>query len=91
MSMVKDGYGLPFFSITPPFYAKNNLSSLRYTTFVEESISDLLAKARILETEKPPYCVNPLTVSDKTAKYRLVLDLRPLGNQVQIRESEDSG
>ena len=80
MNMVRFGYRLPFSALPPPFYAKNNLSSLSHTAFVEESISDLLAKKCILQVYGPPHSVSPLTVSAKRTKLRLVLDLRHVNN-----------
>ena len=82
IDIVKNGYKLPFVSTPPPFYAKNNKSSLENQTFVTESITNLLQNKCIIETKTAPYCVNPLTVATKS-KLRLVIDLRHVNKYVQ--------
>ena len=68
LSMIKNGYFLPFHSEPPPFYAKNNESSLKNKKFVEDTISELLVNKCIEEVSDVPYCVNPLTVGGREAK-----------------------
>ena len=76
LNIVKDGYRLPFLNLPPPFYARNNLSSLSHECFVERTIKELLEKNCVIEVASPPFCVNPLTVASRGDKLRLVLDLR---------------
>ena len=75
LSIIKNGYILPFTSNPPAFYAKNNRSSLLHPDFVESEIENCLKKSYIIETDQPPFCCNPLTVAEGK-KLRLVLDLR---------------
>ena len=75
LSVIKNGYCLPFITNPPPFFAKNNLSSLRHKQFVESEIANCLKKSYIVEVSTMPYCCNPLTVAENK-KLRLVLDLR---------------
>ena len=75
LSIIKNGYILPFVTTPPKFYAKNNQSSLRHKDFVESEIENCLRKSYIVETDGIPYCCNPLTVAEGK-KLRLVLDLR---------------
>ena len=82
-SVVDNGYIIPFKSIPPPFYAKNNKSSLDNSKFAEKAIEDLLQKGAIREVFEKPYCTNPLTVSEKNSKLRLVLDLRHVNKFVK--------
>ena len=57
----------------------NNQSSLTNKNFVEESISILLKCGSILEAEKAPEVINPLSVSTNVSgKKCLILDLRYL-------------
>ena len=82
LNVLKFGYYLPFTSLPPPSIEKNNQSSLRHPDFVSQSIAKLLKFKCIKEVETPPYCVNPLTVSEGK-KLRLVLDLRNVNPYLQ--------
>lgn len=75
IDVIESGYKIPFVETPPPFYAKNNRSSLDHPEFVKSAILDLLRKHCIAEVDTPPHCCNPLTVA-KGKKLRLVLDLR---------------
>ena len=55
---------------------RNNASSRNDPEFVQKSIDELLVSRAIVEVPKPPAVVNPLSVSTKHGKKRLVLDLR---------------
>ena len=72
---IEYGYKIPFEHEPPPFFVKNNRSSLNHAPFVETAIDELLRKQCIIEVDSQPYCCNPLTVSEGK-KLRLVLDLR---------------
>ncbi|XP_066927319.1 uncharacterized protein [Clytia hemisphaerica] len=76
LGVVREGYKIPFESNPPPFYAKNNASSLKNDHFVKDSIKKLLEDSCIEKVSEPPYCINPLTVAERNSKLRLVLDLR---------------
>lgn len=82
LDIIKNGYKLPFNNTPPPFYAKNNASSLKNKEFVEQSINKLLLDGRIKEVKEPPFCVNPLTVAEKHSKLRLVIDLRHINSYI---------
>ena len=61
----------------------NNQSALKNKDFVEESISELLKCGSIIEAEKPPEVINPLSVSiNSSGKKRLILDLRYVNGHV---------
>ena len=61
----------------------NNQSALRNKDFIKESISELLKCGSILEAEKPPEQINPLSVSkNSSGKKRLILDLRYVNTHV---------
>ena len=82
MSVIENGYRLPFTSECPTFFAENNASSLRNYNFVTQTIEDLLRSKCIVETGEMPHCCNPLTVSE-THKKRLVLDLRHVNKYLE--------
>ena len=44
--------------------------------FVTEAILELLTTKRVIEVPSPTHIVNPLSVSTKGTKKRLILDLR---------------
>ena len=76
LNVLSQGYILPLTAVPPKFYAENNKSSLKHREFVEGAIKDLLKGGLVAEVGIPPHCCNPLTVSEKGGKLRLVIDLR---------------
>ena len=80
-SIIEEGYIIPLGTAPPPFFAKNNQSSMRNKQFVEEAISKLLRYGSIEELSQRPFCCNPLTVAE-SSKLRLVLDLRHVNQYV---------
>ena len=84
-NIIKNGYKLPFVQEPPPFYAKNNRSSLCNPQFVTSTIEQLLRDQCIKEVDDIPYCVNPLTVAKK-GKPRLVLDLRHVNEHIHVNK-----
>ena len=47
LSIIKNGYAIPFVANPPPCYAKNNRSSLRHQDFVDSGIRNYLEKSYI--------------------------------------------
>ena len=77
LSVIKDGYVVPFNQVPPSRDLKNNNSVLTHGDFVEEAINELIFSGRVLELKQKPHVVNPLSVSvQKSGKKRLILDLR---------------
>ena len=77
LSIIQDGYRLPFETIPSGNVLNNNMSSLHYPKFVEETILELSHSYRVVEVQAPPYVVNPLSVSvQPNGKKKLILDLR---------------
>ena len=67
--------------IPPEFTSRNNRSALDHSEFVNEAILELLHSARVMELNRPPHVVNPLSVSiQPNGKKRLILDLRYINN-----------
>ena len=62
--IIDRGYIIPFKSIPPSAFLKNNRSSLSHCDFVIEAINKLLVTGSIKEHNSPPHVVNPLTVSE---------------------------
>ena len=85
LNIIKNGYILPFTELPPPFYAKNNASSLRNKRFVDTAITELLNKGMIEELDHRPFVCNPLTVAEGK-KLRLVLDLRHINDYLIIEK-----
>ena len=70
---IEFGYKLPLLQIPPPFFAKNNISAIQESAFVESAISELLSLECISEVFTPPAVINPLSVSiQKSGKKRLI-------------------
>ena len=77
LSVVRDGYKIPFAALPPPKLSSNNTSALKDTYFVSEAISDLLRTKCVEILDHQPDIVNPLSVSvQRSGKKRLILDLR---------------
>ena len=83
LNVIRDGYMIPLVTTPERASFKNNKSALRNKNFVDEAICELLATGRIVETDKAPYVVNPLSVSTSSSgKQRLILDLRHVNKHV---------
>lgn len=70
---IVNGVKINFETIPPRAMYKNNNSALRRADFVVSEIERLLKVGCIEEQEVPPYVTNPLTVSENSGKYRLIL------------------
>jgi hypothetical protein len=76
LDVIENGYKIPFLTQPESVCLKNNKSALDNSDFVRSEISKLLDKGCISEVSDRPLVVNPLTVSCKKDKKRLVLDCR---------------
>ena len=77
LSVVHDGYKIPFVALPPPKVSSNNTSALKDSLFVSEAISDLLRTKCVEILDHQPDIVNPLSVSiQPSGKKRLILDFR---------------
>ena len=76
MSVVEEGYKLPFFSFPEPAAFKSNRSALEHAEFLESALEVLCQSGRVIWGAMPPYVINPLSVSVQAkGKKRLILDL----------------
>ena len=81
LSVICEGYRLPFQQTPLGFTSRNNRSALDHSEFVNEAILELLHSDRVMELNNPPDGVNPLSVSvQPKGKKRLILDLRYINN-----------
>ena len=80
--MIGEGYRIPFLTAPPGTMLRNNRSAREHESFVSKAIKELLDTGRIRELETPPLVVNPLSVSSKNGKERLILDLRHVNKYV---------
>ena len=81
LSVICEGYRLPFPQIPPGSTSPNNRSALHHSEFVHDAILELLHTARVMELNRPPHVVNPLSVSiQPNGKMMLILDLRYINN-----------
>jgi hypothetical protein len=77
LSVIRNGYKLPFICMPIPLNLSNNRSARDHSLFVDEALSELLNSGRIHEVVSPPVVINPLSVSvQQNGKKRLILDLR---------------
>jgi len=63
LSVMCEGYHLPFKQTPPGFTSRNNRSALDHSEFVNEAILEFLHSGRVMELNSPPDVVNPLSVS----------------------------
>ena len=74
LSVIRDGYKIPFIVFPPPKVSPNNGSALEEREFV---ICNLISNKCLEVLDHPPPIVNPLSVSTQSSgKKRLILDLR---------------
>ena len=78
ISIIARGYALSFNYFPSVFHLQNNKSAFKHSSFVSNTIMELLKNNCIREGQFPPHCVNPLTVA-QGKKLRLILDLRDHG------------
>ena len=77
ISIIEHGYIIPFKTTPSSAFLANNKSARVNSKFVDEAILKLLDNKLVREETKPPFVVNPLTVSTNAkGKKRLVLGLR---------------
>ena len=84
MSVVEEGYKLPFFALPEPAAFKSNRPALEHAEFVERALEVLCQSGRVIRCVVPPYVINPLSVSvQANGKKRLILDLRYVNSHLQ--------
>ena len=77
LSVIRDGYKIPFIVFPPPKVSPNNGSALKESEFVSKVIFNLITNKCLEVLDHPPSIVNPLSVSiQSSGKKRLILDLR---------------
>ena len=77
LSLIENGYKLPFASSPEPVKLRNNKSARFHADFVDQAIHELVLSGRVCVVAKKPLVVNPLSVSvQPCGKKRLILDLR---------------
>ena len=57
LSIIKEGYRLPFVNIPPGKDSPNNKSVLPHGEFVDQAIWELLATKRVVEVKEPLYII----------------------------------
>lgn len=83
LSIIRNGYSLPFHSQPPYVEFKNNKSALLNHDFVSEAVQELFVSGRVVQVQVKPYMVNPLSVAENHEKKRLILDLSFLNNFIK--------
>ena len=87
LSIIKNGYRLPFISFPLAVKLRNNKSARIHADFVEQAVLELLNSDRVRMVNERPFVVNPLSVSvQPCSKKRLILDLRHV-NKSLIKQS----
>ena len=82
LDVIENGYRIPFLDNPPGIFLNNNRSARDHGDFVTKAIMELLNTGRVKEVQTPPHVVNPLSVSSKNGKERLILDLRHVNKYV---------
>ena len=59
LSVIRNGYKIPFIDFPPPKVFPNNDSALKEKDFVSEAISDLIVNRCVEVLDFPPAIVNP--------------------------------
>ena len=82
LSIIKNGYCIPFTKNVPTMHFANNFSAFTRAAFVSQEIFTLKEKGIVKELTAIPRIVNPLSVAANATKLRLVLDCSALNNFV---------
>ena len=83
MSVLEEGYKIPFKQSPSTKRSNNNKSARDNPEFVTAEIENLLYKKCISKVETEPHVINPLTVAyNKKGKPRLVLDCRNINDNL---------
>ena len=81
LSVIKDGYRLPFVRSPPAGRLRNQRSCDDHEAFVNQAVKDLLECGSAVEVKQEfTKCVSPLGVVQGASKLRLILDLRQVNN-----------
>ena len=91
LNIVNNGYTIPLTKLPPRRWLPNNKTSREEPQFVQREIDDLITKGAVVEVDSPPHVTNPLTVSRKNDKLRLVLDLRHVNPYVYLKKCKIEG
>ena len=76
MSVVREGYRLPFVTEPPTGWLRNQKSCDQHEAFVDQTVNDLLRCGSAVSVDKEfPKCVSPLGVVQGASKLRLILVL----------------
>ena len=76
LSVIREGYKIPFSYSPTSVFLQNNKSALRNVNFVLGTITKLLKVGSVVQCPCLPVVVNPLSVSvQPNGKKRLILDL----------------
>ena len=81
LDVIRKGYVIPVLGEVLAADIRNNKSSREHPTLVRKSI-ELLQTGAVVECSTPPRVINPLTVSEKDGKLRLVIDLRHINKKL---------
>ena len=82
MSIIENGYRLPFISLPLSVKLRNNKSARIHADFVDQAVRELLNSDRVRIVDEQPFVVNPLSVSvQPCGKKKLILDLRHVNKQ----------
>ena len=77
LSVIREGYKIPFYYTPTSVHLQNNNSALNYSDFVVSAVTELLKVGSVVECPFPSVVVNPLSVSvQSNGKKRLMSDLR---------------
>ena len=81
--VIKNGYKIPYINTPKTRVFKNNQSAIAEVDFVSSTIDDLIKSGSVIETNRQPRVVSPLSVtSNSSGKKRLILDLRYVNDHV---------
>ena len=81
-NVLKEGYKLPWYTVSKSAHFNNNKYAITHSDFVSEAIQDLLKTNRIIEVNDL-HVINPFAVTvQNSGKKRLVLDLRYVNKHI---------
>jgi hypothetical protein len=85
LTVIHDGYALPFVELPQRHMSKNNMSAIRNAIFVDSEIEKLLSSGCVKQVSSDQvHVISPLSVASNNGKDRLILDLRYINSCLRV-------
>ena len=91
LSVVENGYSLPFIKYPSRVWRPNHPKCAVYADFIDKSVTELLKNGCVIEVKERPWIVCALNVDDSRESLRLIYDARPINDSLFIKKFKYEG